>query len=126
MMSQEESRKSVENDVLREMFEKQISFQKLACGIDVPEDLPDKFYLQTTACIVELCEAIQTDNRWKVLIGGKRKEKNNNADKLDELVDAMHFLINAVLYSGFSYEEFVEAFKEKNIRNIKRQILKNE
>lgn len=121
-----QSKKSVENNVLKEMFEKQITLQNIACNTVVPNDNPEQFYLHTTACIVELCEAIQTDNRWKTMIGGKRKEKNDRDEKLYELVDAMHFLINAVLYAGFSYEDFVDAFMSKNKVNVERQIMQNE
>ena len=106
---------------LMSMFMNQIRLQKLACDIDVPTDDPNMFYLHATACMVELSEAIQSDNRWKHMLGGKRPERVAPLEKLDELVDAMHFLLNAVLYSGFSYTQFVKAFFEKGKVNIERQ-----
>ena len=46
----------------------------------------------------------------------------NKEEKLDELVDCMAFLVNAILYSGFSAEEFSEAFRNKNIKNFERLV----
>lgn len=106
---------------LLQMFLKQAALQKLACGTQVPEDMPEQFYLHATACIIELSEAIQDDTRWKQMIGSKRPPFVDKEGKLEELVDAMHFLINAVLYSGFSYTEFVKAFFEKGKVNVSRQ-----
>lgn len=106
---------------LLQMFLKQSSLQEMACGAKLPADMPDQFYLHATACMVELAEAIQNDSRWKHMIGGKRKPEVNHSDKLEELVDAMHFLLNAVLYSGFSYSEFVKAFFDKGKVNVARQ-----
>lgn len=104
------------------MFMKQMQLQKIACNIDTPVDDPDMFYLHATACMVELAEAIQSDSRWKHMIGGKRPPNVDQEAKLDELIDAMHFLLNSVLYSGFSYVQFVEAFFKKGKVNLERQV----
>lgn len=114
----------VDGNPLFAMFSKQKALQSLACGYDLPKDVPHAFYLHSTACIVELSEAIQCDTRWKEMIGSKRPPKVNGAAKLEELVDAMHFLLNAVLYSGYDYEDFVKAFFEKGKINVERQMTK--
>lgn len=108
-------------DTLQAMFDKQIALQSMACNAIVPKDDPDSFYLHATACIVELSEAIQCDNRWKHMLGGKRKERVDSNAKLEELVDAMHFLINSALYSGFTCQEFAKAFFDKGKVNVERQ-----
>lgn len=105
------------------MFRDQKQLQKLAMdkNLNLPSDMPLLFYMHATACMVELAEAIQMDTRWKASIGSKRPLSVNKEGKLLELVDAMHFLINAVLYSGFSYQNFVEAFFKKGKVNVERQ-----
>lgn len=107
-------------DTLKIMFESQASLQKKALGLELPLDEPKQFYLHATACSIELGEAIQEDNRWKKMMGSRREQKLNREAKLEELVDAQCFLINSILYSGYTFEEFVEAYKNKNKINNER------
>ena len=106
---------------LLEMFLRQQKMQAIALNEMVPKDSPVQFYLHATACMVELGEAIQCDTRWKTLIGGKRPAHVDEEDKLEELVDAFHFLINAFLFSGFGYADLVRVFDRKWAANIARQ-----
>lgn len=127
-MKKRKSNRSEErrSDSLFEMFEKQKQLQKLAYNeqTDLPQDRPNLFYTHTTACIVELSEAIQCDTRWKEMLGSKRVPVTDSEAKLEELVDALHFLINAVLFSGYDYEEFVAMYFKKGKVNVNRQMIK--
>lgn len=108
-------------DRLAEMFERQKQLQAMALGIITPVDNAELSFLSMSACMVEIGEAIQCDSRWKHMLGGKRKDACDSAAKLEELVDAQHFLINAVLLSGFDVNEFFSKFIAKNDLNKKRQ-----
>lgn len=99
--------------MLKKMFENQIKLQKHMLNMDLPNDVPEQFYMHCNACNTELQEAIQEDNRWKKMFGNVRAEKLNKDAKLEELVDAQLFLINAVLYSGFDVNDFYNAYQKK-------------
>lgn len=105
---------------LKEMFEKQKKLQKQFLDVDLPQDIPEQFYMHAMAANVEISEAVQEDNRWKKCLGGKLNIKLNNEAKLEELVDAMHFIINSVLFSGFDYEDFVKSYEIKNNKNFNK------
>ena len=110
----------MEKNDFKMIFDNQIQLQKKALGKNLPEDDPQQFYLHSTACTIEIGEAIQEDNRWKKMMGSKREVKLDKQAKLEELVDAQLFLVNSILFSGFTYEEFIEAYNKKMKINLER------
>lgn len=59
--------------------------------------------------ISEIGEVLEADKRWK----NARNDKFDKKAKLEELCDCMIVLINVILFSGFSFDEFMEALKKK-------------
>lgn len=57
----------------------------------------------------EIGEVLEADKRWK----NSRNDKFDKKAKLEELCDCMIVLINVILFSGFSFDEFMEALKKK-------------
>lgn len=101
---------------VKDMFEAQKELQAEMFGYKLPEDSVEDFKYSVLALISELGEVLEADKRWKnVRTGEVRKE-----EKLEELVDCMAFLVNMILFSGFSSDEFVEAFMKKNQKNFER------
>lgn len=105
-------------DKLSDMFDRQIQLQKEMFGYQLPDDDIEGYKYSCLALIGELGEVLEADKRWKNI----RKEKYDKEGKLDELTDCMAFLINLVLFSGFTSEEFYNAFVKKNNYNFKRLI----
>ena len=105
-------------DMLESMFDMQSILQnrmfgKLANG---PKDSVEDFHYSITALVSEIGEVLSADKRWK----NARNAHYDRKEKLFELVDCMAFLINAIQYSGFTVEEFYEAFANKNQINLNR------
>lgn len=99
-----------------EMLERQSKLQKAMFGHELPNDSIEDFKYSLLALIGELGEVLEADSRWKnVRIKGYDKEA-----KLDELVDCMAFLLNMILFSGYTSEEFTNAFIKKNKKNFER------
>ena len=106
-----------ETGTLEQMFEfqKQLQLVHNRCLTEIPVDDPELCWTHISAAMYELAEAVQEDNRWKTLItDGKITVRYDRAAKLEELTDAMHYLINAVLLSGCDCEEFMAAYNKKN------------
>ena len=99
-----------------EMLQMQIALQYRMFGNELPSDSVEDFKYSILGLIGELGEALEADTRWK----NCRQKGYKKEEKLDELVDCMAFLLNAILYSGFNTIEFVEAFKKKNHKNFQR------
>ena len=57
----------------------------------------------------EIGEVLEADKRWK----NARNDKFDKKAKLEELCDCMIVLINVILFSGFSFDEFMEELKKK-------------
>ena len=105
-------------DMLDSMFAMQRALQyrmfgKLANG---PKDSVEDFHYSITALVSEIGEVLSADKRWK----NARNAHYDRNEKLFELVDCMAFLVNAIQYSGFTAEEFYEAFANKNQINMDR------
>ena len=88
-------------------------FYKLTDG---PIDSVEDFHYSITSLVAEIGEVLTADKRWKNV----RNAYFEKDEKLEELVDCMAFLINAVLYSGFDSETFYNAFAKKNVINMNR------
>lgn len=85
-------------------------------GYDLPSDSVEDFKYSVLALIGELGEVLEADKRWKNVRNGKYDREG----KLDELVDCMAFMLNMILFSGFTVKEFTKAFVIKNSRNFER------
>ena len=119
-LKEEESESTihVQKNNLKNMFDMQEElqakmFDKLTDG---PIDSVEDFHYSITALVAEIGEVLTADRRWK----NARNAYFEKDEKLEELVDCMAFLINAVLYSGFDSETFYNAFAKKNVINMNR------
>lgn len=101
---------------LSKMFNMQSKLQAAMFGYDLPSDSVEDFKYSVLALIGELGEVLEADKRWKNI----RNYKYDREGKLDELVDCMAFMLNMILFSGFTVEEFTKAFVTKNNRNFER------
>lgn len=107
---------------VEELFELQVKLQQCMFESTLPTDSVEDFKYSILALIGELGEVLDADRRWKNV----RKGTYNREAKLDELVDCMAFLLNAILYSGYTPEEFVREFKRKNAKNFIRYFKEQE
>lgn len=99
-----------------DLFIMQERLQNVMFGHELPVDSVEDFKYSVLALIGELGEVMEADKRWKNIRSGKYDREG----KLDELVDCMAFMVNMVLFSGFTAEEFNRAFATKNNRNFER------
>lgn len=99
-----------------DLFMMQERLQNVMFGYELPVDSVEDFKYSVLAFIGELGEVLEADKRWKNI----RNYKYDREGKLDELVDCMAFMVNMVLFSGFTAEEFNRAFAAKNNRNFER------
>lgn len=106
----------MEKLTVRKLFELQQNLQFAMFKTETPVDSVEDFKYSILALIGELGEVLDADRRWKNI----RKGAYSREAKLDELVDCMAFLLNAILYSGYSAEEFEKAFMDKNRKNFER------
>ena len=107
---------------MAELFELQAKLQECMFENTLPTDSVEDFKYSILALIGELGEVLDADRRWKNI----RKGTYNREAKLDELVDCMAFLLNAILYSGYTPEEFEKEFKKKNAKNFVRYFKEQE
>lgn len=107
---------SMKDMKVSDLFMMQERLQKVMFDFDLPVDSVEDFKYSVLALIGELGEVLEADKRWKNVRNGKYDREG----KLDELVDCMAFMVNMVLFSGFTAEEFNRAFATKNNRNFER------
>lgn len=105
-----------DSDKLTELFEMQKDLQGQMFGKETPIDSVEDYHYSMTALVSEIGEVLSADKRWK----NARNSYYSREEKLEELVDCMAFLINAILYSGYTPDEFYKAFVEKNKKNFER------
>ena len=105
-----------DGDKLTKLFEMQKSLQSQMFGKETPIDSVEDYHYSMTALVSEIGEVLSADKRWK----NARNSYYSREEKLEELVDCMAFLINAILYSGYTPDEFYKAFVEKNKKNFER------
>lgn len=110
---------SISDFTVQELFDLQSHLQNIMFDKKLPTDSIEDFKYSILALISELGEVLDADRRWKNV---RKKPLEEPDKKLDELCDCMAFLINAILYSGFSSKQFIVAFLTKNYKNIKRYI----
>lgn len=113
------------NNQLKELFDKQIDFQKQLCltgkvnaeydTIGTKDDL-DNYKYHLLAMTEELGELVKSDKRWKNL----RNKHYDKINKMEELADVFITLINLCIYSGVSYHQLFVATDNKMSINLER------
>ena len=103
---------------LSEMFLKQAELQKVLNGANF-KVVGNKKYItiMVLAAVDELMEALR-ETPWKPW---KKQQTFNQENFKEELVDVAHFMINLILASGMTAEEFFTRYINKNKVNHKRK-----
>jgi dimeric dUTPase (all-alpha-NTP-PPase superfamily) len=77
----------------------------------------ENFRINMLAIIVELSESLQ-ETAWKPW----KKQQETDYKKLkEELVDALHFMLNLFIFAGMNAEDIFNEYMKKNKVNFKRQ-----
>ena len=81
-------------------------------------DIPEKMAHQITCGLGLMEETLEYLNS----IGRKpwRPIPLPLEDQLEELVDILHFFLEMIIRSGFSWDEMVEAYRKKHTENLER------
>lgn len=104
-------------------FFKQVNLQECVKCTFTDEELPNvvDMYGAATGMIIEIGEMLQCDTRWKKEITGSCKTPYYNKEKfLEELSDVYIYLMNTLIYSGTTLEEFKKAVTDKQNIVIRR------
>lgn len=101
------------------IFEKQKCFEKYMTGNNYPIDDPVMMERHLSSAVWEIGEITKCDERWK------NWKKNHRPvlrqDKLEEFADVMIFLMNALMYSGFTMQDLCLSINDKIDKNFSRQ-----
>ncbi len=123
-MIDDESRKKVKEGLnvlllLQKKFQEENGFDFWK---ESPEKKRDMFVRVLFAAIDELAEAGDEVNRWWKK-GYKEPEalENKREDILEEMIDALHFYLGALLILGVDGGDVVDAYLKKNKVNFDRQ-----
>ena len=109
------------DDFFDKVFGKQILLQRECNNGRLKKDDIIKVYGHATAAIIELCEMLQCDTRWKKSITGSKKSPiTNNDDFKEEWADAFIYLVNVAIYKGLTVDEIKNAVKTKQEINFAR------
>jgi len=107
--------------MLKMIFEKQLELQTRSYGVDPStlegEDRRRYIVDMTTALTDELHEAL-AETGWKPWATSRHF---NRDAYLNELIDALHFLVNLMLVAGANPTEIAGRYLEKNALNAARQ-----
>lgn len=101
------------DEKLEDMFKRQELFQK-----NQNADIKSIEYIRTMtlAAIDELMESLH-ETSWKPW---KMQQKYDREAACDELIDAVHFIINLAMAHGMTAHEFYIKFIQKSEKNKKR------
>lgn len=101
----------------KEIYNKQIKFQrKITKNISLPKDDIYWFSYHVQALIEEMGEVLRADKRWK----SHRNQIFNSEEKMKELADVYITVLNLIIFSGISYEQFQDTVLEKIEENLFR------
>jgi len=105
-------------DRLGHMMALQKELQMRLNGVEDVKKLPQTYYnTMTMALMDELMEALR-ETPWKPW----KKGQTLDYDRVkDELVDAWHFLMNLMLWTGMDATELYTRYQGKNLENHRRQ-----
>jgi len=101
-------------DAMDEIFEMQREIMKKVPGGDMPEAMAHK----VTCGLGIIEETLEYLNS----IGRKpwRPQPLMPDQQLEELCDILHFFLELILRSGFTWEQLVDRYKEKHRENLQR------
>ena len=105
-------------DFMKTIFDTQKEIQEMY-GYEVGKD-KDMFKQSMLHLIAEIGEVLQADQSWKI---DGLKHTTSREENLIEFTDVIACLVNSILYSGFTYSEFMVAYLKKSDEN-KRRVLK--
>ena len=100
----------------KQMFLLQKEFQKLLTGKKLPIDSLEDYQYSMLHMMCEMGEVLKADSRWK----NNKGREYNKKEKLTEIVDLLHFVINLALFSGFDWDEVSAEFYRKNKINFSK------
>lgn len=104
-------------DFMKTIFDTQKEIQEMY-GYIVKENV-SLFRQNILHLFAEVGEVLQADQRWN---WERIKKENNKEEKLIEFTDVMACLVNSILYSGFTYSEFMIAYLKKSHINKRRAL----
>jgi len=101
----------------KEIYNKQLNFQKkITKNTSLPKDDIYWFSYHVQALIEEMGEVLRADKRWK----SHRNQIFNSEEKMKELADVYITVLNLIIFSGISYEQFQDTVLEKIEENLFR------
>lgn len=108
-------------DFFDKMFGKQILLQRECNKGKLKKGDIIKVYGHATAAIIELCEMLQADTRWKKSITGSKKSPVVDNDNFkEEWADAFIYLMNVAIYKGLTVDDLKKAVMTKQEINFAR------
>ena len=106
-------------DFIKELYEHQKKLQEQLVG--TTEFNSQRMYGSATAAIVEICEMLQSDTRWKATVTGSKKPPVWNIEQFkEEFADVMIYLMNVLVYQNVDIQDIEVAIYEKIKVNNKR------
>lgn len=107
------------SDMLQEIFERQVLLQQRLGNMPFFSDDARQQYINimTIALVDEIFEAIR-ETKFKPW---KKQQVFNDEKFKEELIDAVHFMVNLCLASGMDAKEVHARFIHKNDENHSRQ-----
>lgn len=106
-----------ENITFKELYDRQIEFQKIIGNYNIPNDDPELFSHHALGMVTEIGEVLQADKRWKK--NGRNRHYDKN-EKLEEISDVFIFLLNMLIYSDINPEDILKNVDKKISINIER------
>lgn len=98
---------------MKDEFAQQIKFQALL-GNDInTQEFKNKMFLGLMEELVEAMKETPSKSHKKI-------QQYNPEKFLEELVDVQLYLLNLVISSKFTYDEFLQKIQEKQLRNVER------
>ena len=111
----------MESDQLSEMFQMQYlltSQIRDRKGHEISDDEREQLFFNTCGAIIHEAVECRDTTNWKPW---KKPHKFNTADAKEELVDVLHFVIQASIYLRMGSDEMYRQFKRKHDINMERQ-----
>lgn len=99
---------------MKEVIKNQIKFQELLGNDTTTQEFKNQMFLGLMEEVVELMK----ETPFKA---HKKHQEFNKEQFIEEAVDVQLYLLNLVISSGYSYEEFIGIIVAKQQKNIKRQ-----
>lgn len=115
-------RSQVKNDMLIDIFNRQIELQKKWVNVKLPGNYPEYMVENIIGIVAEIGEVLQEDKTWKTWC--KNPPKADYEKKKKEIADFFHFAVNFCIYADMDAKELYKYYINENEKNKKRQIKK--